>query len=516
MEASDVSTRGSDSYATDPDLGTVDPAARMLRSTSAPASASQGGMPPLALDTPLSLPLVVDLDGTLLATDCLHEGLVKVAVEQPLAIPRLLLALTRGVQNLKAETQALAPLDPAMLPMRREVRRLIEIERARGRAIHLVTAADDHIAKAVAAHLGLFDSATGSTRDRNFNGEAKARYLRQRFPEGFIYAAGSRADTPMFRSARGAVLVDSAGRWHSGVDGESMIASIRTWARLLRVEQWSKNLLLLVPLFLSQQFVNPTSIGLSLMAFFAFGLVASGTYILNDLADLMSDRAHPVKRSRPLASGAIPIAHGVPVAAALIFAGLGTGLWLSAPFAAVLAGYLALTLAYSLRLKRMALLDTYVVGILLTLRVVAGMVLLAAPISPWLISFSIALLTSLAMAKRHAELHRIAAAGSDRQTGRGYRGEDLPATLVFGVGCALAALLIMLMYINLEAVHVGLYRSPVWLYFIPGVLMSWVQRVWLLAHRGELHDDPVVFALRDPVSWLHGLGCAAFWALAVG
>jgi 4-hydroxybenzoate polyprenyltransferase len=489
-----------------------------------PTSPPQSGdpsTPPLALDAPLSLPLVVDLDGTLLATDCLHEGLVKVAFEQPLAVPRLLLALARGRQHLEAPTHAFAPLDPAALPMRKDVRRLIETERARGRAIHLVTAADDRIAQAVAAHLGLFDSATGSTADRNLKGEAKAAHLRQRFPEGFVYAGGSAADAPVIKSAKGAVLVAGAARRKPNLDGVKIVASPpaplsfpRTWARLLRLQHWLKNLLVLVPLFLSQQFTSPASIGLSLVAFLVLGLIASGTYILNDLVDLAADRAHPVKRARPLASGAVPTAHGVPVSAALILAGLGISLWLSMSFALVVAGYLALTLAYSLGLKRMALLDTYVVGILLTLRVVAGMTLLATPISPWLISFSIALFTSLAMAKRHAEIHRIAAARSERYTGRGYRADDLPATLAFGIGCALAALLIMLMYINLEVAPVGLYRTPQWLYFIPGVLMSWIQRVWLLAHRGELHDDPVVFALRDPVSWLHGAACTAFWALA--
>lgn len=516
MEVTGVGARASSNRATALDLGVMSQATRKPIAISSTARGDDGSASPLALDMPLSVPLVVDLDGTLLATDCLHEGVVKVAFEHPLWIPRLLLALARGRQHLKAETCSLAPLDLAALPMRQDVRRMIETERARGRAIHLVTAADDSIAQAVAGHLELFDSAAGSTPDRNLQGEAKAADLRRRFPEGFAYVGDSASDTPVFKLAQGGVRVSSAGRRQAGADGSEIAALLRLWVRLLRLEQWSKNLLVLIPLFLSQQFTSPASVGLVLMAFLALGFVASGTYILNDLADLAADRAHPVKRARPLASGAVPIAHAVPASVALVLVGVAVALALSAAFVSVVAGYLALTLAYSFRLKRIALLDTYIVGILLTLRVVAGMALLTAPISPWLISFSVALLTSLAMAKRHAELCRIVATDSKRYTGRGYRAEDLPMTLAFGIGCSLMALLIMLMYINLEVAHVGLYRSPQWLYFIPGVLVAWVQRVWLLAHRGELHDDPVEFALRDPVSWLHGAGCAMFWALAVG
>jgi 4-hydroxybenzoate polyprenyltransferase len=479
-------------------------------------------LPPL-LDAPLSLPLVVDLDGTLLATDSLHEGLVRVVLERLPAVPGLVRALRHGRQAFKAETQSLVPLDPASLPYRADMRRLVEHEKARGRPVHLVSAADDGVVKSIASHLGMFDSAIGSADGLNLKGEAKAAYLRQRFPGGFIYAGDSAADAPVFRAATRAVLVGAAARdaaMRSGIAVAALArpprASLRTWARLLRLHQWSKNLLVLVPLFLSQEFLKPESMVLSSLAIVVLGLIASGTYIVNDLADLAADRAHPVKRARPLAAGTIPIGQGVLASVLLVGSGLAASLWLSMPIAAIVAGYLALTLGYSLGLKRIALLDTYIIGVLLTLRVVAGMAVLEVALSPWLISFSIALFSSLALAKRHAELHRIAAVHSHRWTGRGYRNEDLPTTLAFGVGCALAALLIMLMYINIEATPVGIYRAPHWLYLMPGVLMSWLQRIWLLASRGELDDDPVVFALADPASWLHGAACAAVWVLAIG
>lgn len=478
--------------------------------------------PPPLLEARLALPLVVDLDALLSSRVQLCECIATLFFHHPRSLVGLLWTAIHDKRHFAAAVIAQSRLDPGTLPFHRGLLNLLENEKRQGRSLHLVTTGDEDSARRIVAHLALFESVTHTNAGGGHDGRDNAALLARRFPDGFIYAGASTTDAPTVVVADGAILVGEAallaakGNTLAAVgstDGER--ASPQTWSRLLRFHQWSKNLLVLVPFLLSQRFMNAEDVALSIAAFLALGALASGTYIINDIADLGADRAHPIKCRRPIASGSIPITRAALASAILILIGIGASAWLSLSFAAVACGYLVLTLAYSLGLRRVPLLDTYVVGILLTLRVVGGMALFETPLSPWLISFSIALFTSLAMAKRHGELHRIAAAHSNRPTGRGYRAEDLPATLAFGVGSSLAALLIMVMYINIEAAVTGLYGSPGWLYFIPATLMSWVQRIWLLAHRGILDDDPVVFALRDPVSWLHGAACVACWILAM-
>lgn len=474
------------------------------------------------LDAPAALPLVVDLDTLFTTRDYVSESIATLLFHQPRDLARLFLAWPVSRMRFSEAALSVARLDASALAVRTDLVQLLKTEKDRGRPLHLVAKCDEASARRLAAGLVLFDSVTGLARDADFGGVEEAERLMRRFPDGFIYAGASPEDAAIFRGAARAVLIGDAtslAKWNGALPVAAVShdepASPSTWARLLRFHQWSKNLLVFLPLLLSQAFMDTGSVARCIAAFLALGALASGTYIINDIADLAADRAHPVKRTRPIASGAISIVPASFAAAMLITIGIGSSVWLSHPFAAVACGYLVLTLAYSLGLKRVALLDTYIVGVLLTLRVAGGMALLAAPLSPWLISFSIALFTSLATAKRHGELHRIAASHSQRRTGRGYRAEDLPATFAFGVGSGLAALLIMLMYVNVEAAVTGLYRSPGWLYFIPAALMAWLQRVWLLAHRGVLDDDPVVFALQDPVSWFYGAACAAFWVLAM-
>lgn len=302
----------------------------------------------------------------------------------------------------------------------------------------------------------------------------------------------------------------------SVVEQRLLANSLRVWLRLLRVRQWSKNLMLCVALFLGQQFTDIAAVALTAGAFLLFSLLASGTYILNDIHDVNVDRHHPTKRNRPLAAGAIQLNHARLVALALIAISLSAAALLFPwGFFVVLVSYLLLTLAYTSLFKKVALADANVIGILFTLRVVAGMIVLGQPISLWLTSFAATLFTSFALAKRQAEFSRIAASGSARATGRAYETLDLPAILAFGVSYAVASMLIMLLYFNFEVSGKGLYRTPEWLYIIPAILMLWISRVWLLAQRGVLDEDPVEFALTDPVSWMYGGAVLAVWALAV-
>ena len=280
------------------------------------------------------------------------------------------------------------------------------------------------------------------------------------------------------------------------------------WLRALRAHQWTKNILLFVPLFVGHVF-TVEALATTILGFALLCLLSSATYIINDLADLEADRAHPTKRLRPFASARLKVAHGL-IAAPFMMIGALVGAYLVAPaFATSMLAYLFLTLAYSYRLKRVPLLDVFIIGLLFTLRIVMGAEVLGIAHSAWLLSFALAFFLSLALAKRHAEV-TAAADHAEEIAGRGYRGGDWPITLSFGVGVGLVSVVIMLLYMANDAAPSGFYHQPGWLYAIPALLTIWLMRIWLLSHRTILHDDPVVFALRDAVS----LGLALTVAIA--
>jgi 4-hydroxybenzoate polyprenyltransferase len=292
-----------------------------------------------------------------------------------------------------------------------------------------------------------------------------------------------------------------------------MTQSLLLWLRSLRVHQWAKNILLFVPLFMGHVF-TAQAVATAALGFVLLCLLSSATYIINDLADLEADRAHPTKRLRPFASGRLQVAHGF-TAAPLMMSGALVGAYLLAPaFAASMLAYLLLTLAYSYRLKRVPLLDVFIIGVLFTLRIVMGAEILGISHSAWLLSFALAFFLSLALAKRHAEV-MVAADHAEEIAGRGYRGGDWPITLTFGVGIGLVSVVIMLLYMANDAAPSGFYNHAGWLYAIPALLTVWLMRIWLLRHRTDLHDDPVVFALRDAASLGLGLAVAIVFFLAL-
>ena len=474
------------------------------------------------MEIELSVPLVVDLDGTLTRTDTLYESVAKLAAREPLAAASSLLVLARrGLAAFKRHVAQRCMPNPSSLPFRRELVDLVTQEKARGRGIHLVTASDQAVADAVAAQLGVFDSATGSDGVHNLKGEAKLAYVRDRFPGGFIYAGDADADLPLFRAARGVILCDVSRGTAAAVvaAGVPVVASldarakrIPAFLRALRMHQWSKNLLMFVPLFVGHAYGDPAKILAIALGFLALCAVASATYMINDLADLEADRHHPTKRRRPFASAELPIAVGM-IAPPLMILGAFIGAYLLAPaFAATLLIYVLLTTTYSLAFKRIALFDVFVIGVLFTLRIVMGVQVIDLAQSPWLLSFALAFFLSLALAKRHGEVLRAARVDAEEIAGRGYRGDDWPITLSFGVGIGIMSILIMLLYLTNDAAPSGFYRAADWLYAIPALISLWLMRIWLLSQRLELHDDPVVFALKDRASLLLGLATAVvFW-----
>ena len=472
-----------------------------------------------------AVPLVIDLDGTLLRTDLLLEGITALLRRNPLMLLLMLLWLPRGRAYFKRRIAEGAGLDVATLPANEVLLAHIEARKAAGQRIVLATAADELMALRALRRFPVFDRVVASDGVRNLKGEAKANQLRALYPQGFDYAGDSAADLPVWAAARRVIVVGASPAVLRAAHGlgkpvEAFPADSRARALLkaLRPHQWAKNALVFLPLVLGGRAGEADAWASAGLAFLALGLVASASYLLNDLLDLAHDRAHWSKRERPLASGRLPIAAGV---AALVL-GLAGGLAVAAlAGAAVLAGvlaYLALTLAYSTWLKRVPMLDALTLGCLFSLRIAIGVAAVAVAWSPWLLTFSMFLFTSLSFAKRHTELRGAARRGqSGTIAGRGYQPADEAVVLAFGVASGLSSIVIFILYLANEAFHHAALAAPLALWSFPLILVLFMGRVWLLAGRDALHDDPVAFAIKDrPSLVLAGIAALAFAAAAFG
>jgi 4-hydroxybenzoate polyprenyltransferase len=471
-----------------------------------------------------ALPLVVDLGGALLKVNALHESLIALLLRRPWQLLRaLLILIARGRARMEAMVGSFHLVDVETLPLREEVLAWLRQQAAAGRELHLVSAADQATLERLAARLRLFDSCIGNDGHRNLQGTAKADCLRHRFPGGFSYVGNRAAEPAVWRAASAAILTGAPPRGRRVEDLKKPIEAefpvhgtgARQLLEQLRLHQWSKNLLVFLPLLLAHRFADLRGWLDTLLAFAAMSLVASATYMVNDLSDLTDDRRHISKRNRPLAAGAVPALGAVAMAPLLLVAGFALAFAARAAVALVLAVYLAVTLAYSFRLKRVPLLDTAVIGSLFTLRIVLGAVAVRTPPSPWLLAFSVMLFFSLAMAKRHSEIAKASrSTTAARIAGRGYESGDVLLTLVYGIASGVASLVISMLYIT-NGVATVLYGNPNWLWAVPLLLYLWQMRVWLLAHRGALDDDPIVFAIKDKTSLALGAGCLLALYLAL-
>ncbi|WP_324827729.1 UbiA family prenyltransferase [Qipengyuania zhejiangensis] len=460
--------------------------------------------------------IVVDLDGTLSRVDALHEDFFAgLKNSSPSKLVRAIFG-SGGKAAMKRSLARLAGRNSGLSPLRPELVGHLDRLRVSGCSLHLVTASDQYHADAIGEATGLFDTVTGSDGQRNLKGPEKASYLTEQFPEGFIYAGDSTADIPVWLASSGAILVGRGKRQGAKLESKGVPivetfdddgGRLRDWFKMFRLHQWIKNTLIFVPLLLGQLFMVPEAVIATALGMLFWSIAGSGTYIVNDIFDIEADRSHRTKCNRPLASGRIGVAPASVVAIGLIAIGLVGGFWLSTAFGIALSWYLVTTLAYSFGLKAVPLLDVGIIALLFTSRIVAGSLLLALPHSPWLTSFSVFVFFSLALAKRHVELVTTDVADDEKTiAGRGYRVSDWPLTLAFGLSAAMASCVVMLLFITLEAAARGVYARPEMLYITPIVLLFWFMRIWLLAHRGELNDDPVIFAVKDPVSI--GLGAA--------
>ncbi|MFP5227382.1 MAG: UbiA family prenyltransferase [Acidobacteriota bacterium] len=486
-------------------------------------SLHQPSLEPLAPDVSRR-PLCVDLDGTLVKSDTLMDSLLLLVRSRPLDALRIPFWILRGKAAVKAEVGARVALDVRHLPYNRSVVEYLEVERGEGRRLYLATGADQVLAQRVADHLGLFDGVLASDGRTNLTAGNKLDSLRRTFgDEGYDYIGNAAPDLPLLQHAGRAMIANPVpplrARLRShGVTVEREFQDRRTTARAvlkaLRLHQWAKNILIFVPMLLAHA-LRAGAFAEAALAFVSFSLCASATYIVNDLLDIESDRRHPRKRSRPFAAGDLSAITGVLIGAAFLGGSIAiAAALLPAAFLLWLFLYLVGTLSYSLVLKRVVLVDVLVLSGLYTVRMLAGSSATQVPISPWLAAFSVFLFLSLAMVKRFSELQNTRALGQAVANGRGYLLGDIEQLRSFGTASAYAAVVVFSFYIGDSGKAGTLYRHPIRLWLITPLMIYWISRVWLLASRGELDEDPVIFAVTDRISLFTGFAVAVIAALA--
>jgi 4-hydroxybenzoate polyprenyltransferase/phosphoserine phosphatase len=480
---------------------------------------------------PALLPLCVDLDGTLLTIDTLQEAAVAACLRDPLTVLALPGWLARGKARLKAELAQLWAFDPAQLPYNLVFLAYLQEQKARGRRLVLATAADRRIAQKIADHLGLFDEVIASDGVHNLSGAAKAAALVERFgAKAFVYAGNGRADLPVWREAVAAVVVNATG----GIEREAAASGpvehifaretslVRGLIRALRPYQWVKNLLVFVPLVCAVAYLDIGGWEAALATFAAFCCVASAIYLLNDICDLAADRAHPRKSRRPFASGAVPISWGLALAPLLFALGGVFGWEGGAP--RDLAIYAILSLAYNVKLKEMPLVDIFVLAGLYTVRLFGGGEASGYPVSLWLLGFSSFLFLSLALIKRVSELRRVSlqqrpASEKLAAARRGYMTHDIALLEIMGIAASFTSALVLTLYVQSDTAS-NSYLHPKMLWGVVPLMLFWQCRLWLSTTRNYMHDDPIVYAARDWVSWvvfacLMGLVVSAYLPVGV-
>lgn len=456
-------------------------------------------------------PLCVDLDGTLCKSNLLWESFLSLARRNPWMLLLTPFWLTKGRAHVKRQLARHADVDTSLLPYRQDLLHYLKKEKASGRTLYLATASDASLAEKVAGHLGLFSGVLASNGSVNLKGRVKARALADKFGEGgYAYVGDSASDLPVWNSARQAILVNVPPSLLQRAINELPVSEeFRTvrnplWRPLLRAlrpYQWAKNLLLFVPLVTAHLFTDTASFRHSLQAFIAFGLAASSVYLVNDLLDLEADRKHPSKALRPFASGDLPLLWGILLAPVLAVVALALAHAIGLPFLLALIAYLALTLAYSYLLKQLLVLDVITLAALYTIRIVAGAAALQIELSHWLLVFSVFFFMSLAMVKRHVELSEMRKNRLEKASRRGYEAGDLEIMASLGSSSGYLSVLTLALYIHTEAAKT-LYGHPDFLWALMLILLYWISRIWLLAHRNAIQEDPVIFALKDKMTHL--------------
>jgi 4-hydroxybenzoate polyprenyltransferase/phosphoserine phosphatase len=467
------------------------------------------------------VPLVVDLDGTLTATDTLIESLIQLVKRNPLNLFMMLFVLTQGRVAFKSWVAANSSINAAVLPYRRELVEWLQTEKARGRRVILATAAHRSIAEKVFAHFSFFDILISTDAETNMKGVNKLAAIKQAVGDDFVYAGDSAADLPIWREARGAILVGASAAVAKQAQRLTAVervfaregGGIQVWLKALRVHQWLKNVLLFVPLLTAFSFFSVLEVLAVAKAFVAFSMAASATYIVNDLWDLETDRQHPRKRFRPFANANLSIFQGLSVSALLMASALALAAAVSKPFLVFLLLYVVATSAYSFVLKSYMLLDVLMLSLLYTVRILAGAAAINMPTSQWLLAFSMFVFLSLALVKRCSELVGMKNDTRRSSAGRDYHVDDLTVLIPMGVATAAASIVVFGLFIHSPETQAR-YLSPAILWSTAFFLCYWLFRLWIKTTRGEMHDDPVVYAMVDRGSRMTVLGVVATMLLA--
>ena len=455
-------------------------------------------------------PLCVDLDGTLARTDTMHEGILRAFKKRPLDMLRAVPLAFTSKAAFKRKVAELAPTPADTLPLNDELCAYIQEQQDQGRRIDLVSAADQSTVDRVAAHLPVFEQALGSDGQTNLSAERKLAAIQNMHGDAFVYAGDSRADRAIWKQSKSVVVVGRksfADRATGGAVLEAFFPRSTSWRAILkamRPHQWAKNLLIFVPLVLSGPEAGLGAILSFVLGFMALSCIASAGYVFNDLMDLDADRAHPTKSKRPFASGALTAAEGMGLFAGLLLLGGIIASSVGLAFLATCVLYFCGTLLYSFWLKRRPLVDIMALASLYTLRIVAGTALAVDAFSLWIFTFSMFIFASLAILKRYTELADEGIHSTVRKS-RGYTAVDLPLLLPFGAGSSVAASLLFVIYLVEERFPEASYARPELLWLIFPILLFWQMHMWRAAVHGKVHEDPVLFALKDWISQTLGV-----------
>lgn len=457
------------------------------------------------------IPICVDLDETLISSDSLADSIFCAIKNNPLIIFQLPFWILKGKFYFKKRILSFYQINPQTLPYRGEILEFLKQKKGEDRRIVLITASLQEVADSVANHLGIFDEAYGTSSDKNLKAVNKSSFLIDKFGEfGFDYIGDSKADLAVWEKARKSVLVEPTSKILKKAEKFNNIDKVflrnknnlKLILQEIRVHQWLKNLLIFLPLLMAHKLDNLELIIKSIVAFFSFSFVASFVYVLNDLLDIDSDRMHPRKKNRPIASGNLSIKIALIIIPILFIFGMGSSLiYLSNEFTIVLLIYLLITTLYSFYLKKIYILDIFILSILYTIRLIGGAVAVDVIVSKWLLAFSVFLFLSLAILKRFTELRVMQMENKSKTSGRGYNVDDLNLISILGPTSGYLSVVIFTLYIYSPEV-LKLYSVPELLWPVAIFLLLWITRIWFLANRNEMDDDPIVFAVKDRASHL--------------
>lgn len=462
--------------------------------------------------------LVVDLDHTLIKTDLLLEALICL-LKRPAQIPALVKHLlgvktkragsyNNIIPQLKDFIAKLVNVEPEILPYNEQIIQRIKQEKSLGAHVVLASASNQSWVNEISEHLGLFHEAFGSTSDLNLKGTAKRDFLVARYePETITYIGDSKADIAIWKSVAHSIVTNpTRSMIHSltsmGISPESIGSRksiLKILPKALRLHQWAKNVLLFLPILMAHKIFDLESIINCIVGFFAFSFLASAVYVLNDLCDIKADRQHPIKRKRPFAAGFLAVEHGLLMIPLLMLVSFILASQLPLLFGLTLVGYLAINIAYSFRFKKIHSFDVVLLATMYSVRIFAGGAASGVWVSDWLLAFSTFFFFGLAILKRFTEVSKMVA----RRTvsGRGYLTDDKQALLALGVSGSMLSTMILALYLNSPQVA-KLYSQPQHLWLVLPIILFWIARLWIQASRNEIDSDPVVFALKDKVSYV--------------